>query len=182
MKTRTGTIFGIMLIVSGGIVRSDDPPRLLKTEPLVESGDLASKMIDGIDRFLLRKIAEAETKHASFWKRDLANGIDGHVSADEPNRKRLLKMLGMRAGRIPAAEIEILSTVTSGTVITEDDTVRVVAVRWEASQDIHAEGLLLIPIGSNKHVADVIVRILIVPRCPNHHLCCALAGTGVHIS
>ncbi len=156
MKTRTGTILGIMLIVSGGIVRSDDPPRLLKTEPLVESGDLASKMIDGIDRFLLRKIAEAETRHAAFWKRDLANGIDGHVSAEEPNRKRLLKMLGMRAGRIPAAEMEILSTVTSGTVITEDDTVCVVAVRWEASQDIHAEGLLLIPIGSNKHVADVI--------------------------
>jgi dienelactone hydrolase len=155
MCVRIAVLFAIVAF-STNPCRAEDPPRLPGTQPLTETGDLASKMIDGIDRFLLRKTAEAESKRATFWMRDLDNGIDGHVSADEPNRRKLSKILGLRLGSQPNVEMEILSTTSEGPILTQDETVRVVAVRWEAIQDIHGEGLLLIPQGPNRHVADVI--------------------------
>src|SRR4051812_49276573 len=65
--------------------RADDPTPLPGTKPFTESGDLASKMVDGIDRFLLRKIDEAAAKRAAFWDRTPVF-YEAQVSANEPNR------------------------------------------------------------------------------------------------
>ena len=130
------------------------PEALAGTQPLTETGDLASAMIDGIDRFLLRKIDEAAGKRAAFWDRQLVDP-DAFVSSNEPNRWRLDEILGM-GGPAHPTEMEVLSDTRDGPTIVEDDTLRVVAVRWRVDQDVHGEGLMLIPNGANRHLADVI--------------------------
>src|SRR6478735_4167474 len=88
---------------------ADDAAPLAGTKPLTEGGDLASKMVDGIDRFLLRKIEDASAGRARFWEWD-HEGLDGHNAAMEPNRKRLRSILGLRSSGPPRPELEVLST------------------------------------------------------------------------
>src|SRR5262249_50950610 len=109
---------------------ADEPSVLPDTKPLTGNEDFASTMIDGIDRFLLRKTDEVALNREKFWNRDLLNGVDGHVSADEPNRQRLLKILGMRISRRSDIPMDVLSTTRGGPNLCEDETVRVVSVRW----------------------------------------------------
>ena len=125
------------------------------TKPLTETGDLASKMIDGIDRFLLRKIDEAAANRATFWDRE-PEVWEAQVSANEPNRRRLIKALGGPATGFAVVEMEARSAPGQSAVLTEDETVAVVAVRWDTWLDVHGEGLMLIPQGPNRHLADVI--------------------------
>src|SRR5271155_2550435 len=48
-----------------------EPKPLTGTAPLTLEGDLASLLVDGVDRFLLREIEEQGARRESFWKRDL---------------------------------------------------------------------------------------------------------------
>ncbi|WP_165221577.1 alpha/beta hydrolase family protein [Aquisphaera insulae] len=135
---------------------AEAPERLPGTQPLTQAGDLASAMVDGIDRFLLRKIDESASKRPGFWNRRLTSALDWDRSI-EGNRQRLCQILGLRDRPAkPPAAMEILSDTRHGPTIAEDDTVRMVAVRWDAFRDVHGEGLMLIPKGKNIHLADVV--------------------------
>ena len=153
MPARTLAILASIFVLNLHSARADDP--LSGTKPLIEAGDLASKMVDGIDRFLLRKIDESAAGRAKFWKWGAATKED-HSSNIELNRIRLRKMLGWRDLSWAARDFEVLSRNLEPPTIVEDETVRVVAVRWESQPDIHSEGLLLLPKGANRHIADVV--------------------------
>ena len=59
------------------------------------TGDIASELVAGVDRFLLKQIDESTAKREQYWKRDFSS-LRAYDASVEPNRKRLAHILGVR--------------------------------------------------------------------------------------
>jgi dienelactone hydrolase len=126
---------------------------LAGTQPLTMEGDIASELVAGVDRFLLRKIDESVEKRARHWKRDFTSP-ETYNKSIEPNRQRLAHILGVRDPRVPFDAPELMATTAQPALVGKGTIFEAFAVRWPAFGDVHGEGLLLVPKG--KKVADVI--------------------------
>ena len=132
-------------------------PPLPGTKPLSMTGDIASELVAGVDRFLLRQIDESKAKREKHWKRDFSSHDAYHASV-EPNRKRLAHILGVRDPRTPSAKRRFKR---DGEVRTSEparnlgQTVRIESVTWSAFGDVTGEGLELDPMGQD--IGDIIV-------------------------
>src|SRR5262245_32119566 len=124
------------------------------TKPLMMKGDIASQMVDGIDKFLLKQIEKAAKNREKLWKRDFS-AAKAYDQSIEPNRKRLAHILGVRDKRVPFKAPELVGTVDEPALVGKSKTYNIHAVRWPAFGDVHGEGLLLTPT-KGKPVADVI--------------------------
>lgn len=124
------------------------------TAPLEVQGDIASNLVAGADRFLLRKLDESAAKRAQFWHRDFssAQAYDQSLSI---NRQRLAHILGVRDPRVDHVEMELVATPTQRGPLARGQGYEVFAVRWPAFGDVHGEGLLLSPIG-REPIANVV--------------------------
>jgi dienelactone hydrolase len=134
--------------------RADDPKPLPGTKPLTIEGDIASRLVDGVDRFLLKKTKESVAKRAAFWKRDVSSP-DAYNASVRPNREHLAKILGVTDPRVPFDTPELVGTTDRPALLAQGPGYDVYAVRWPAFGDAHGEGLLLVPNGREK-VADVV--------------------------
>jgi dienelactone hydrolase len=94
-------------------------------------------MVDGINRFLLRKTEESVVGRAKHWKRDLSSA-EAYDASVEPNRKRLAHILGARDPLAAFGSPELRSTVDVAPV---NHWIR--PIRWPAFGDVHGEGLML---------------------------------------
>src|SRR5438552_15801467 len=124
------------------------------TKPLTMEGDIASELVAGVDRFLLRKIDESVERRARHWKRDFSSA-EAYNKSIEPNRKRLAHILGVRDPRVPFDAPELIATTAQPALVGKGTGFEVFAVRWPAIGDVHGEGLLLVPTGKKK-IADVV--------------------------
>src|SRR5438067_4341346 len=79
--------------------KSVEPTPLLGTKPLTMKGDIASKLVDGVDTFLLKEIGKSVERRARHWKRDFSSA-EAYNKSIEPNRKRLAHILGLRDPRV----------------------------------------------------------------------------------
>src|SRR5262249_47789876 len=68
---------------------------LAGTKPLTMKGDIASELVAGVDRFLLKEIEKSVARRARFWKRDFSSA-DAYNQSIEANRMRLAHILGVR--------------------------------------------------------------------------------------
>jgi dienelactone hydrolase len=118
------------------------------------TGDLASQLVEGVDRFLLNQIQEAARNREKFWKRDFSSP-EAYAKSLEPNRKRLAHILGIRDARVPFKSPELLATLNEPALIDRGPGYNIFAVRWPAFGDVHGEGLLLVP-SKGKPIADVV--------------------------
>lgn len=123
------------------------------TKTLTMEGDIASELVAGVDRFLLRKIDESVERRARHWKRDFSSA-EAYEKSIEPNRKRLAHILGVRDPRIPFDAPELVGTTSHPALVGKGANFEAFAVRWPAFGDVHGEGLLLVP--KDKKIADVI--------------------------
>jgi dienelactone hydrolase len=139
--------------LSADDAKSSDPQPLPGTAPLTMEGDIASHLVAGVDKFLLRKIDESVAKRERYWKRDFAS-VEAYNKSIEPNRKRLAHILGVRDPRVPFEAPELVGTTAQPALVGRGKGYEVFAVRWPAFGDVHGEGLLLVPTG--KKVADVV--------------------------
>ncbi len=116
------------------------------TAPLEMTGDIASNLVAGADRFLLRKLGQSESERAHFWHRDFSSAqtYDQSVST---NRQRLAHILGVRDQRVDGVEMELMATPTQSGPTALGPGYEVFNVRWPAFGDVYGEGLLLSPIG-----------------------------------
>jgi dienelactone hydrolase len=128
--------------------------RLPGTEPLTWSDDIASRLVAGVDAFLLKEIAKARARRGGYWKRDLASAA-AYAKSVEPNRRRLAHILGVRDPRVAFDAPELLATTAQPALVGRSERCEVYAVRWPAFGDVHGEGLLLVP-AKGKPVADVV--------------------------
>ena len=126
---------------------------LAGTEPLTMEGDLATQMVAGIDKFLLREIDLSVERRAKHWKRDFSSA-EAYNKSIEPNRQRLAKILGVVDPRVPFDAPELMGTTKQPALVGKGENYDIFAVRWPAVRDVHGEGLLLVPKGEK--VADII--------------------------
>ncbi len=117
------------------------------TEPLTISGDIASNLVAGVDRFLLREIDQSVERRGQFWKRDVSSG-DAYAASVAPNRRRLAQILGVRDLRPATNTFLAAGELSFVTPLARRARYDVFAVRWAAFGDVHGEGLLLKPVAS----------------------------------
>jgi dienelactone hydrolase len=134
----------VTLIVFILLVGSRAEAQLPNTELLDWEGDLASKMIDGIDRFLLREIAESVTRRDRHWHREFSSA-EKYQESVLPNRNRLRHILGLRDERLQPITMQLMASVAQSATVASTEHFDVLHVRWELFDDVHGEGLLLQP-------------------------------------
>ena len=99
------------------------------TEPLTEKGDLAAKMVRGIDAYLMRELAKAP------------------APAKAPGVARLRELLGIVEWPAGAAGDKTPVELASQVKIAETETHDIYAIRWNVLSKVDGEGLLLEPKG-----------------------------------
>jgi dienelactone hydrolase len=147
--------------VCGSVARSSagqEAGRALPgTKLLSTTGDVASDLVAGVDRFLLKQIEESAAKRARYWKRDISNAATYSASVD-PNRQRLAHILGVRDERVKPVQIRRLREHQFALTPTDPQirpAFRVDVVSWPVFGDVTGEGLELTPLA--RKITDVIV-------------------------
>jgi len=120
--------------------------RLAGTGTLDWQGDLAARMVEGIDRFLMRELEASVERRARHWRRDYSSP-ESYAQSVEPNRRRLQKIIGATDPRRPVVALDLTASTSTDALVAETDRFRVLAVRWPALDGVHGEGLLLEPKG-----------------------------------
>jgi len=116
--------------------------RLEGTEWLDWQGDLARRMVDGIDRFLLKQLDESIEQRSSFWDRNSPERFAESLAA---NRQRLAHILGVRDERRTFDALELVATTAQPALVGTGSGFKIYAVRWPVIRNIHGEGLWLVP-------------------------------------
>ena len=117
------------------VVQAADPPPagepLPGTAALDWTGDIASRLVDGADRFLLRELERSIGRRESHWHRDYSSP-ERYAASVEPNRQRLMHILGLRDPRVPFDGLELAGTTRQPALVGRGPNYQVFAVRWPA--------------------------------------------------
>jgi dienelactone hydrolase len=162
----TRLVCGVILTVSAGLFLPEgnsDPALaaepLADTEELTWQGDLAARMVEQVDRFLLEKIAHSAECRGERWARDVTSP-DAYVHSVSANRQRLARIVGVRGDRVWQPVPDVVAKTDESLVLATSDHCEVLAVRWPAVRNVWAEGLLLRPRGAS---ADAVADIVAIP-------------------
>jgi dienelactone hydrolase len=153
----TPRLFKTLLLAGLGVSALVCPAQsqpLPGTAPLEMQGDIASNLVAGADRFLLRKLDESAAGRAQFWHRDFSSP-PAYEQSLSTNRQRLAHILGARDSRVGRVEMEFIATTTQHEPMARGKGYEVFAVRWPAFGDVFGEGLLLSPVGRTP-VANIV--------------------------
>ncbi len=142
-----------------GLAFGGDITALPGTQPLLLEGDIASNLVAGVDRFLLRQTDDSVAARTKFWHRDFTS-TQAYNQSIATNRARLAHILGVRDARKTFDALELTATTTQPALVGRGTGYDIFAVRWPAFGDVHGEGLLCVPT-TRKPVADVIA----IPDC-----------------
>jgi dienelactone hydrolase len=127
---------------------------LADTKPLTTEGDLAEKMVAGIDKYLRRELDASAEKSLKFWDTVKEPTVEAYLKAVQPKRERLKKILGVVDERVPFTDLEYVGGPRTPSLVAETKTYTVHAVRWPVLPGVEGEGLLLEP--KEKVVACVV--------------------------
>jgi len=106
---------------------------LENTAPLARQGDLAAQMVAGIDRYLMRRLAEAPAR------RDAARG------ARPATRERLRELIGAVDSRLAFEAPVPVATLERNEIVADGPFYMVRAIRWPVFPGVEGDGLLLEP-------------------------------------
>lgn len=115
------------------------------TQPLKIEGDIASQLVDGVDRFLIRELDASVAKRVQKWP--TPHGPDGkYDEAVEGLRNELKERIGMRDLRMHPTDFQVqsLASGTANSIRTKDGMVAR-WVRWPVFEGVDGEGLLVSP-------------------------------------
>ncbi len=123
----------------------DETAQVLRgTEPLTLDGDLAAQMVEALDGYVSRAIANSVGERAGLWNRDYSSH-SAYTGSVEPNRARLRKRIGCLDSRLPIEELIYSATTKTEAQLADDDNYTVSRVRWQVFDEVEGEGLLLEP-------------------------------------
>ena len=131
----------------------------LETKPLTIEGDIASHLVAGVDRFLLRELSASVARREKYWQRDVTTHA-AYAKSVEPNRKRLAHIIGLRDERVAFDGLTLASTTAESALAGQTDRITIRAVSWPAFGDVTATGLLLEPRGR-----DAVANVVALPDC-----------------
>ncbi|HPD29195.1 MAG TPA: dienelactone hydrolase family protein [Phycisphaerae bacterium] len=147
---------GLLLAVEAVGTAHADEGRLPNASPLVETGDLAMKMVAGIDKHLLRQTEASVADRERYWHRDFGS-TEAYLKSVEPNRAEFARIVGVVDPRREPAGLQLIATTTqpSGAGGSADYTID--RARWPVFDGVDAEGLLLQPKG------NPVARVIALP-------------------
>ncbi len=152
-----GTGLTLLNAASNGTIRRDTvQPVLPGTAPLSETGDLAMRMVENINKYALHRTARSITSRAALWKRnyDSPEEYERSVAA---NREDLRKIIGAVDPRVPITSLELDTTTSTSPLLASTAGYKAYSVRWRVFPDVTAEGLLLEPTGR------AVARVVSIP-------------------
>jgi len=116
------------------------------TKKLELDRPLDEVMVEGIDKFALREIAEGVAKRSQWWNRDYSSA-EAYAKSVTRNREDLRVILGAVDPRPQAAGLQ---QVVVGGHLTKSQGAKFTAtpIRWPALDGVYAEGVLLEPAGT----------------------------------
>ena len=117
------------------------------TAQLTADGDLAAKMVAGINLYLERATTAARAQRGQLWKRDYSSP-ERYRQSIAPNRERFRKIIGAVDPRVPVTALQLDATTSTPALIATGAGYKVYAVRWPVLEGVQAEGLLLDPDGT----------------------------------
>ena len=126
---------------------------LADTDQLTMQGDLATQMVEGLDRYVMRKLDASVETRENLWSRDYSSP-EAYVQSVAPNRQRFLKIIGAVDERKPFTALEYVSATDSPALVAQDDGYSVYAVRWPVFEGVDGEGLWLEP--AKEPIAQVV--------------------------
>ncbi len=125
----------LCLFISAGNA-AESPATLPHTQPLTWEDDLADRMMDGLHRFVERKIEHAVANRQQFWKRDTLSP-EAYEKSIAPNRERLKKIIGLVDRREPT-NLEFISLSPANGIA---------RIRWDVLDGVSGEGFAIEPTG-----------------------------------
>jgi dienelactone hydrolase len=156
-------ISALLLLLGPLVSRAEPPVTLPQTRPLTDDGDLSVKMMDGLHRFVERKLDVSGTERGKFWKCDYSSPA-AYAKSIEPNREHFRKIIGIVDPRVPVT-MERFGDDDNPALAGENEKYQVFQVRWPVLDGVHGEGLLLEPRGK------VVAQVVVVPdagQTPEH--------------
>src|SRR5262249_24556705 len=138
--------FGLILLLLGVPALADPVPTLPGTRPLTDGGDLSKAMLDGLHRFVERKVDESVERRARRWESDPPSP-EASERSHPANREAVRRMIGVVDPR-RLVTMERFGDDSSPSLAAEDDRLRVFQVRWPVLEGVHGGGLLLEPRGA----------------------------------
>ena len=131
----------------------------LETKPLTVEGDIASHLVAGVDRFLLRELSASVDRREKYWQRNFTSHA-AYAKSVEQNRQRLAHIIGLRDQRVAFDGLTLGSTTAESSLVGQTDRITIRAVSWPAFGDVTATGLLLEPRGR-----DALANVIALPDC-----------------
>ena len=140
----------IMLYLAAQLLVVDvtNAQQLPGTKPLTLEGDIASHLVDGVDRFLLRQLESTMDARARYWNRD-SSSAEAYVKSVASNRERLAEITGVVDERKSFTDLDIIARTDGPVEAAKSDLFTAYNVRWPAVRDINGIGLLLKPAKPN---------------------------------
>jgi dienelactone hydrolase len=135
---------GLLMALACAAGAQDTEKTLPGSRPLTWEGDLAARMVAGVDAYLTRETEASVRTRVALWRRDTTSpaAYERSVAA---NRERFRRFIGAVDPRVPFEDLELLATVGRNAEIATGRGYRVLAVRWPVFPGVHGEGLLLEP-------------------------------------
>lgn len=131
----------VFILLAASISNAQSLPA---TKALTQQGDIASHLVDGVDRFLLRELVASRDARAERWKSDVVSQQRFQESL-LAHREQLTHILGMRDKRVPITGLELITSTESDSFVADGPLFTVHRVRWPVLDGIDGEGLLLRP-------------------------------------
>ena len=135
-------VFALLLLL--GFLSSGElaAQPLDNTKPLTFEGDLASEIVTGADKFLLRQLKNTIDARKRYWNRDTSSA-GAYVDSVAPNRERLAEITGVVDSRKSFQDLDVLARTDGPVEAGKSELVTAFNVRWPSVREITGVGLLL---------------------------------------
>jgi dienelactone hydrolase len=110
----------------------------------LSQGDEAAAMVDGINRFLIKRTVDSVQERSRFWKRSYRS-LEEYERSISGNRDEFRKIIGVVDARLPVTAVELEATTAESALVSEAPSYKVFAVRWPVLDGVTGEGLVFEP-------------------------------------
>ena len=132
------------------------------TTPLEMTGDIASDLVAGVDRFLLKELEKSIQKRMDSWpKRIAGQGSEPgqYEAATKVLREELRMRIGMVDSPVPCDALSIQSLASANrelpSWLAKNEALSIYEIRWPIFEGVDATGLLVVPSGTARFHAVV---------------------------
>ena len=115
------------------------------TAALTHDGDIASDLVEGVDRFLLRKLDQSVETRKGYWDRNFTS-LDAYTESIQNNRSLFAQRLGLQDERVAFSHPQFrLSLEDRENLFMKTPAFDAYRIQWPVVGEVMAEGLLLVP-------------------------------------